>query len=118
VQFVPEAADLLAAIGKLLDQKVLPVVPPDLQHQVRVAAHLSTLLEREARLGPAGAAREHALVTGLLGEDVDDANDVVAARIREGDDEAFEAKAWPVIVEITKMDLAIAKPGHDRYEGE
>jgi len=57
-------------------------------------------------------------LTGLLGEDVDDANDVVAARIREGDDEAFEAKAWPVIVEITKMDLAIAKPGHDRYEGE
>ena len=35
MQFVPEAADLLAAIGKLLDEKVLDVVPPDLQHQVR-----------------------------------------------------------------------------------
>jgi hypothetical protein len=118
VQFVPEAADLLAAIGKLLDEKVLDVVPPDLQHQVRVAAHLSTLLEREARLGPAGAAQEHELLTGLLGEDVENANDVLAARIRNGDDEAFEAKAWPVVVEITKMDLAIAKPGHDLWEGE
>ena len=118
MQFVPEAADLLAAIGKLLDEKVLDVVPPDLQHQVRVAAHLSTLLEREARLGPAGAAKERQLLTGLLGEEVDDPNAVLAARIRDGDDEAFEARAWPVVVEITKMDLAIAKPGHDRWEGE
>ena len=118
MQFVPEAADLLAAIGKLLDEKVLNVVPPDLQHQVRVAAHLSTLLEREARLGPAGAAKERELLTGLLGEEVDDPNAALAARIREGDDESFEARAWPVVVEITKMDLAIAKPGHDRYEGE
>ena len=118
MQFVPEAADLLAAIGKLLDEKVLNVVPPDLQHQVRVAAHLSTLLEREARLGPAGAAKERELLTALLGEEVDDPTDVLTARIREGDDEAFEAMAWPVIVEITKMDLAVAKPGHDRYVGE
>jgi len=118
VQFVPEAADLLAAIGKLLDEKVLDVVPPDLQHQVRVAAHLSTLLEREARLGPADAVRERQLLTGLLGEDVADPTDALASRIRTGDDEAFEAKAWPVVVEITKMDLAIAKPGHDRWDGE
>ena len=118
MQFVPEAADLLAAIGKLLDEKVLNVVPLDLQHQVRVAAHLSTLLEREARLGPADAVRERQLLTGLLGEEVDHATDALAARIREGDDETFEAKAWPVIVEITKMDLDIAKPGHDRWEGE
>ena len=118
MQFVPEAADLLAAIGKLLDEKVLNVVPPDLQHQVRVAAHLSTLLEREARLGPTQSVRERELLTGLLGEEVDNPTDALTARIRTGDDEAFEAKAWPVIVEITKMDLNIAKPGHDRYEGE
>ena len=61
-----------------------------------MAAHLSTLLEREARLGPAGAARERELLTGLLGEEVDDPNAVLADRIREGDDESFEARAWPV----------------------
>ena len=68
MQFVPEAADLLAAIGKLLDEKVLNAVPPDLQHQVRVAAHLSTLLEREARLGPSNAVREHDLLHAGLAE--------------------------------------------------
>lgn len=118
MQFVPEAPDLLAAIGKLLDEKVLPAVPPELQHQVRVAAHLSTLVERELRLGPASAAREVELLTGLLGETVDDPNAAVAERIRHGDDSAFETAAWTAMVEITRNDLAIAKPGHDAWEGE
>ena len=132
MQFVPEAADLLAAIGKLLDEKVLAAVPPDLQHQVRVAAHLSTLIERELRLGPANDARERELLDGLLrepsessseradqhGEAVEDPQAAVAERIRHGDDESFEARAWPAIVEITRNDLAVAKPGHDRWEGE
>jgi hypothetical protein len=118
VQFVPEAADLLAAIGKLLDEKVLSAVPPDLQHQVRVAANLSSIVEREVRLGPASAARERELLTGLLGEDVADPTSVLAERIQHGDDEAFETRAWPVVVEITRNDLAIAKPGHDSWEGE
>jgi hypothetical protein len=118
VQFVPEAADLLAAIGKLLDEKVLGAVPPDLQHQVRVAAHLSTLVERELRLGPANTAREDELLVELLGGTVADPQAALADKIRNGDDEAFEARAWPAIVEITRNDLAVAKPGHDRWEGE
>jgi Domain of unknown function (DUF6285) len=118
VQFVPEAADLLAAIGKLLDDKVLDAVPPDLQHQVRVAAHLSTLVERELRLGPVNDARERELLDDLLGEVVADPTTALAERIRLGDDEAFEARAWPVIVEITRNDLKVAKPGHDNWEGE
>jgi hypothetical protein len=118
VQFVPEAADLLAAIGKLLDEKVLSAVPPDLQHQVRVAGNLSAILEREVRLGPASATRERELLTGLLGADADDPTAALAERIRHGDDEAFESRAWPVVVDITRNDLAIAKPGHDSWEGE
>ena len=117
MQFVPEAADLLAAIGKLLDEKVLNAVPPDLQHQVRVAAHLSTLVERELRLGPANTAREDELLAELLGESADP-QAALAERIRNGDDEAFEARAWPAIVEITRNDLQVAKPGHDVWEGE
>lgn len=118
MQFVPEAADLLAAIGKLLDEKVLNAVPSDLQHQVRVAAHLSHLLEREARLGPASTARENDLLAELLGERVAEPQAVLADRLQHGDDEAFEARAWEAIVEITRHDLAIAKPGHDGWEGE
>ena len=118
MQFVPEPADLLAAIGKHLDEKVLNAVPPDLQHQVRVAAHLSTLVERELRLGPANTAREDELLAELLGESVTDPQAALAERIRHGDDEAFEARAWPAIVEITRNDLQVAKPGHDVWEGE
>jgi len=117
VQFVPEAADLLAAIGKLLDEKVLGTVPPDLQHQVRVAAHLSMLLEREARLGPANTAREEELISELLGERVAAPQAALAERIQHGDDPAFETAVWGAIVEITRNDLAVAKPGHDQWEG-
>ena len=118
MQFVPEAPDLLAAIGKLLDEKVLNAVPPELQHQVRVAGHLSTLVERELRLGPENTARETELLTELLGGSAADPQTTVADRIRDGDDTAFEARAWTAIVEITRNDLAVAKPGHDRWEGQ
>ena len=50
-QFVPDAADLLAAIAKVLDD-VLPNVPAHQQHEVRVAANLARLVEREVRQGP------------------------------------------------------------------
>ena len=118
MQFVPEAPDLLAAIGKLLDERVLNAVPSELQHPVRVAAHLSTLVERELRLGPVSTAREHQLLAGLLGEEVEQPQAVLAERLRSGDDPAFEARAWEAMVEITRNDLAIAKPGHDSWEGE
>ena len=31
-------------------------------------------------------------------------------------DEALEARAWPVLLEIVRGKLAIAKPGHDEYD--
>ena len=118
MQFVPEAGDLLAAIGRLLDERVLNVVPSDLQHSVRVAAHLAHLVEREVRLGPSNTAREDELLAALLGATADDPQAALAERLQHGDDEAFEALAWPVLVEITRNDLAVSKPGHDRWEGE
>ena len=117
MQFVPDAADLLAAIGRLLDDQVLDAVPPHLQHQVRVAGHLAHLVEREVRLGPGNTAREHELLTGLLGADGDQLQAALAERIRSGDDVAVEARAWAAVVEITRQDLAVSKPGHDGWEG-
>ena len=117
MQFVPDAADLLAAIGRLLDDQVLGAVPPALQHQVRVAGHLAHLVEREVRLGPDNAAQELALLTELLGGPTDDPQAALAERIRTGDDIDFEARAWTAVVEITRQDLAVSKPGHDGWEG-
>ena len=118
MQFPPDSADLLAAIARLLDEHVLAAVPPQLQHQVRVAAHLSHLVERELRLAPQQAARERALLTQLLGDEVDDPAATLTARLRAGDDPDLEERAWPVLVEIARQDVAVAKPGHDSWEGE
>jgi uncharacterized protein DUF6285 len=117
VQFVPTAAELAAAIARLLDEQVMGTVPPHLQHPVRVAGHLALLLEREARLGPANAERERQLLNDLLGVEVADPNVEVAARIRDTDDLEFERRAWAILVEVTRGDLAVAKPGHDSWEG-
>jgi hypothetical protein len=118
MQFAPSAAELAAAIALLLDEQVVGAVPSHLQHPVRVAGHLASLLEREARLGPAHATQERQLLNDLLGAEAPDPNAAVAARIRDVDDPEFEQRAWATLVEITRGDLAIAKPGHDSWEGE
>jgi hypothetical protein len=118
MQFVPEAADLAAAIARLLEDQVGGEVPAHLQHPVRVAGHLARLLEREARLGAANAARERALLDDLLGIAVDDPQAALANRIRDADDPDFERRAWSALVQVTRLDLAVAKPGHDSWESE
>jgi len=119
-QYLPDAADLLGAIARLLDDTVLAAVPAELQHQVRVAANLTAILEREARRGAPAAARERALIAALLGGDLAPGDDPAAAldaRLRAGVDDELAARAAAALVEITRADLAIAKPGHDAYEG-
>jgi hypothetical protein len=44
MQFAPSAAELAAAIARLLDEQVVGAVPAHLQHAVRVAGHLASLL--------------------------------------------------------------------------
>ncbi len=57
-------------------------------------------------------------MTELLGADVEDPAATLAARLRAGDAPELEAQAWPVLVEIARQDVAVAKPGHDSWEGE
>jgi hypothetical protein len=49
---------VLDCIAGLLEDDVLPAVTGGLQHQVRVAANLSRILQREVELGPAAAERK------------------------------------------------------------
>lgn len=116
-QFLPDPAELLTAIARLLDDKVLPVVPSDVQHQVRVAGHLAALLAREARLGPDSAAAERAAIERVVGPAGDDAVVAFDEWLRGEVDPAGELAAWEALVAIARADLAICKPGHDRYEG-
>jgi hypothetical protein len=133
MQYQPSAEELLAAITELLEDEMLPALPDALKHKCRVAANLARILEREERLGPGAAAREREQLRALLG-DVGDAGDAgvkgdtvagdavelsrrLTRRIRADDDPAFQRQTWETLVAIARADLAIAKPGHDAWEG-
>lgn len=114
----PTAAELLADIAALLEGDVLAAVSGPLQHNVRVAANLARVVERELASGPAAADRERALLGAVLGADgsVAELNAVLADRLRSGDDPALGRAAWPALLEITRAKLAVDKPGHDTYD--
>jgi hypothetical protein len=120
VQYRPTTAELLASIAALLDDEVLASVPAALQHKVRVAANLSRILEREAVLSPGAREREQERLARILGHDgeLSDLSAELARRLRGGEHPSFERDAWQALVAIARDDLAIAKPGHDRWEGE
>lgn len=115
----PDAATLLAAVAEVLDE-VLDHVPADQRHQVRVAAHLARLVERETMLGGTAAADEARALADLLDVPIDELavlNEALAQRLRAEPGPEFEAAAWSVLVEITRRDLEIDKPGHTDWTG-
>ncbi len=120
MQYRPTASELLATMAELIDGELLPALPEALQHRARVAANLARILGREEQLGPAALQREHDLLAGLLGHDgtAKELAAELAALLRADTDPAFEAKAWDVLVTVARDDLAIAKPGHDAWQGQ
>jgi Domain of unknown function (DUF6285) len=127
MQYEPSAEELLAAIAELLEDEVLPALPDVLKHKCRVAANLARILERETRVGPDAAEREREQLHALLGDAADAAgaaegdvlqlSRLLARRIGTDDDPAFQRAAWGTLAAIARDDLAIAKPGHDSWEG-
>lgn len=98
MQYRPSARELLDDLAELLDETLLPALPPELRHRARVGANLARILARETALGPAAADRERA----------------ARAAVPAGDERA----EWEALVAICRDDLAIAKPGYDAWEGE
>ena len=121
MQYEPSAEQLLAAIAELLEDEVLAAVPDALKHKCRVAGNLARILERQEALGPAGAARERERLAALAGTagsaDTVELSGQLAQRIKTDDDPDFQRSAWDALVAICREDLAIAKPGHDAWEG-
>jgi hypothetical protein len=119
MQYRPTAAELLDAIGALLEDELLPALPAELQHKARVAANLCRILEREEDLAAASLDDERSRYATLLGHDgpVPELASELAERLRTNQDAAFERAAWDALVAVARRDLAIAKPGHDQWEG-
>ena len=120
MQYRPTASELLASMADLLEGELMPALPESLQHRARVAGNLARILEREERLAALSREREHELVADLLGHDAEigDLRAELTAKLRAGADDDFERKAWDVLVTVARDDLAIAKPGHDSWEGQ
>jgi Domain of unknown function (DUF6285) len=124
MQYEPSAEELLAAIAELLEDELLPGLPEALKHKCRVAANLARILERQERLGPEAAESERrrlaALVDDAGGDAAGDAVELarrLSARVRADDDPEFQRRAWDALVATARDDLAVAKPGHDAWEG-
>ncbi|MCU1643962.1 MAG: Uncharacterized protein JWN03_4237 [Nocardia sp.] len=94
----PSAAELLEALAELLEDTLLPALPPGLHHRARVGANLARILSREIDLGPEADRSEIELL----------------AAVPDGDKRAL----WQALTEVVRADLAIAKPGYDSWEGE
>ena len=118
MQYRPTSSELLTTMADLLEGEVLADVRSDLQHKVRVAGNLLRLLEREDRLRPANDARERELLVAMVGHEGERAQLVAewAATLRGGIAATDRPAAWAALVEITRNDLAVAKPGHDGWE--
>ena len=120
----PTASELLATVAQVLDDEIVPALSGPAQHHARVAASLVGIVERELRLAPAAAEREHELTAGLLGDALPADGDLRHARaelarlllagLADGDD----GTVWSALMESVRDDLAISKPGHDTWDGD
>jgi len=121
MQFRPDATELLADIASLLEDKVIDAVSGPLQHQVRVAANLARIVEREVHLGEAAATAERRRLAAFV---VDD-GDLVAMRKRlcdrlmgpEAIDDGERRAVYDALVATVRDDVAISKPGYDAWDG-
>ena len=125
MQYRPTAAELLADIATLLEDEVIDALDGPVQHKVRVAANLARILEREVALAAANADRETATIRVLFGLPSDDPTPLpelrarLAGALRAGDLPGLsETAVWQALVDMTRDDLAIAKPGHDSWRGD
>jgi hypothetical protein len=125
MQYRPTAAELLNDIADLLETQVIDAVSGPLQHQVRVAANLARILQREVDQTPGNAQRERKIIGGLLAVDPADSSSLsdlrsqLAAVVRHGEVPGHtEREVWEALVAICRDDLAIGKPGHDAWTGD
>lgn len=119
----PTAAELLADISALLTQ-VIDVVPDPQKHQVRVAANLAGIVEREVTLGPGNDDNERTRLAALLDEGADTDLSTLRAQLlaRLADPSPIDPDAslaiYEVLLETVRADLAISKPGYADWTSE
>ena len=123
----PTAAEVLVTIGEYLDEEVLPAVEVALRYKTLVAANLIKVLERELAAGDGPQRRERERLAALLGVTADGEdlagdllrlNAELQARLRAPELPSREfLLAARAALEASALDnLAVNKPGYDRYD--
>jgi hypothetical protein len=119
----PTAAELLADISALLTQ-VIDVVPDPQKHQVRVAANLAGIVQREVTLGPGNDDNERHRLAALLDQGADTDLSTLRAQLlaRLADPSPLDPDEslaiYDVLLETVRADLAISKPGYADWTRE
>ena len=119
----PTAAELLADISALLTQ-VIDVIPDPQKHQVRVAANLAGIVEREVTLGPGNDDNERHRLAALLDQGADTDLSTLRAKLlaRLADPSPLDPDEslaiYDVLLETVRADLAISKPGYADWTRE
>ena len=118
MQDAPDAARLLGAVADTLETEVLARSDPSVQHEVRVAANLCRIVQREVALGAAADGQEREALASLVGHEgrSDDLWRELAERLAGGEAPAPESEVHAVLLRIVRNKLAVAKPGYDAYD--
>ncbi|HTN78705.1 MAG TPA: DUF6285 domain-containing protein [Acidimicrobiales bacterium] len=119
----PTAAELLADISALLGQ-VIDQVPEWQKHQVRVAANLANIVEREVTLGPTNDEAERTRLAALLEQpattDLATLREQLLTRLNDPTplDPAESVATYDALLDTVRADLAISKPGYADWTQE
>jgi len=104
--------------------QVIDVVPDPQKHQVRVAANLAGIVEREVTLGPGNDDNERHRLAALLDEGSDTDLSTLRAQLlaRLADPSPLDPDEslaiYDVLLETVRADLAISKPGYADWTRE
>lgn len=123
MQYRPTAAELLEAVAQLLEDEVLGAVEGPLQHRVRVAAHLTRMVQRELANVAQADTDERERLARLLAEpeaDLPTLRAHLAGRLADPEpiDSALNREIYTALLSTAHADLAICKPGYDRWTAE
>lgn len=122
MQHRPSAVELLDAVAALLEGQVVGSVDASLTHPVRVAAHLTRMVQRELSHADHDDLERRRLAV-LLDEPELDLLQLRGAIVRRMENPApvegaESTRIHAALLATVRADLAVAKPGYDLWTSE
>lgn len=116
----PHGSDILDAVARLLRDKLMAALPPDLVFQARVAANAVDLVAREMRLGPKLDAEAAERLRALLGHDgtLNALETELSEQIRSGAIGLQTSGLFEHLWETTLAKMSVDQPNYASYRRE